>query len=96
MSVPHKWGTPLVGTTQTFMTFGEFDSRTQAEAALKYVKSKFARAMLGVLKVTQHNPISVWKKVPLQDFSSHSDIDWSQSVNKIDQQLFKKIWTQSR
>ncbi|WP_338033676.1 hypothetical protein [Lacticaseibacillus camelliae] len=72
------------------MTFGEFDSRTQAEAALKYVKSKFARAMLGVLKVTQHNPISVWKKVPLQDFSSHSDIDWSQSVNKIDQQLFKK------
>lgn len=83
-------GTPLVGTTQTFMTFGQFDNRSEAEAALKYVKTKFARVMLGVLKVTQHNPISVWAKVPLQNFTSESDIDWMTSVGKIDNQLFSK------
>ncbi|WP_260340593.1 hypothetical protein [Lacticaseibacillus paracasei] len=97
--VPHSNGsgalgevvsTPLVGTTQTFMTFGQFDNRSEAEAALKYVKTKFARAMLGVLKVTQHNPISVWAKVPLQNFTSESDIDWMTSVGNIDNQLFSK------
>lgn len=46
--------------------------------------------MLGVLKVTQDNPPEKWKYVPLQDFTSASDIDWSQPIPKIDQQLYKK------
>ncbi|MGO5412763.1 hypothetical protein [Slackia isoflavoniconvertens] len=46
--------------------------------------------MLGVLKITQHNPASTWKYVPLQDFTSNSDIDWSRSVTEIDQQLYEK------
>lgn len=46
--------------------------------------------MLGVLKITQHNPISTWKYVPLQDFTSSSDIDWSKSVHEIDLQLYDK------
>ena len=45
---------------------------------------------MGVLKVTQDNKKSVWKYVPLQDFTSSSDIDWSQSIANIDQQLYKK------
>ena len=57
---------------------------------MKYIKSKFARAMLGVLKVTQHNPKSTWKFVPLQDFTVNSDIDWSKSVADIDRQLYAK------
>lgn len=28
--------------------------------------------------------------VPLQNFTSNSDIDWSQSIHDIDQQLYKK------
>lgn len=28
--------------------------------------------------------------IPLQDFSSKSDIDWSKSVADIDKQLYKK------
>jgi len=28
--------------------------------------------------------------VPLQDFTSNSDIDWSKSIAEIDQQLYKK------
>lgn len=46
--------------------------------------------MLGVLKATQHNPPEKWQYVPLQDFTSSSDIDWSQSVAGIDQQLYAK------
>lgn len=46
--------------------------------------------MLGILKVTQDNKKSVWKYVPLQDFTSKSDIDWTLSVADIDKQLYKK------
>ena len=81
---------PQVAVTQTFITIGSFGDEDTAEACFKYVKSKFARALLGVLKITQHNPAKVWKYVPLQDFTSASDIDWTKSIPEIDQQLFAK------
>lgn len=81
---------PEVGHTQTFISIGAFETRTEADALLKYVKTKFTRAMLGVLKATQDNKKSVWRMVPLQDFTPNSDIDWTQSVHDIDQQLYKK------
>lgn len=84
-------GTPLIGHTQTFISFGAFDHEFEAENALKYVKTKFLRTMLGTRKITQHNQSKeVWQNVPLQDFTTNSDIDWSQSVADIDQQLYKK------
>ena len=46
--------------------------------------------MLGTLKITQSNKKDTWKNVPLQDFTAQSDINWNQSVAKIDQQLYKK------
>lgn len=57
---------------------------------LKYIRTRFLRTMLGVKKVTQDNSRSVWKYVPLQDFTSSSDIDWSQSVADVDKQLYAK------
>lgn len=83
-------GTPTIGSTQTFLTVGSFDSREEAEAVLKYIFTKFTRALLGVLKVTQHITAEKWKYVPLQDFTSSSDIDWTRSVAEIDRQLYKK------
>ena len=83
-------GEPGMGVTQTFITIGSFDTETEAAACLRYVKSKFARAMLGILKITQHNPSKVWKYVPLQDFTNASEIDWSKSIPEIDQQLYAK------
>ena len=83
-------GSPLVGATDTFISIGCFNTEDEAQNCMKYIKSKFARAMLGILKVTQSNPRSMWRKVPLQDFTSDSDIDWSQSIADIDQQLYKK------
>ena len=82
--------TPLIGYTQTFIGVGAFENESEAQALFKYIVGKFSRAMLGVLKITQHNPISTWKYVPLQDFTSSSDIDWTKSVHEIDVQLYDK------
>ena len=81
---------PTMGYTQTFLGIGAFDNESEAQAAYKYIISKFARTMLGVLKITQDNPPEKWKNVPLQDFTNHSDIDWTKSVHKIDLQLYDK------
>lgn len=83
-------GEPILGYTRTFLGIGAFDSKEEAENALKYVRTKFARTMLGILKITQDNPIETWRLVPLQDFTTKSDIDWSKSIPEIDKQLYKK------
>ena len=83
-------GSPLVGSTQTFISVGAFDTAVEAGACLAYIKTKFCRAMLGILKVTQHNPPQTWAKVPLQDFTENSDIDWSKKIFEIDRQLYEK------
>lgn len=81
---------PLTGTTETFLSLGMFETEGEAKAALKYIKTKYARALLGVLKTTQDLTPGKWGMVPLQDFTLNSDIDWSGSVADIDRQLYKK------
>ena len=81
---------PGVGYTQTFIGVGAFNDRVSVENLCKYIKTKFARAMLGVLKITQDCPGPKWKYVPLQDFTPASDIDWSKSIPEIDRQLYAK------
>ncbi len=83
-------GFPLIGSTETFLSIGSFDTIDEANALLKYICSKFTRVLLGILKVTQDNTSEKWKYVPLQDFTPASDIDWSKPIRKIDQQLYKK------
>lgn len=81
---------PGMGSTETFISIGAFTEEKYAMNLAKYIKSKFCRLMLGILKVTQDNLSGKWKRVPLQDFTEHSDIDWSKSIREIDQQLYKK------
>lgn len=81
---------PMQGYTQTFIGVGALSSENEAKSLLKYIKSKFLRAMLSMLKVDQHNEKDTWAKVPLQDFTISSDIDWSKSIAEIDYQLYKK------
>lgn len=83
-------GHPGDGATVTFLSIGNFDTEKEVENCVKYTKTRFARALLSVLKVTQDNTPAKWKYVPLQNFTSSSDIDWSKSVHEIDQQLYKK------
>ena len=84
-------GEPLVGSTETFISFGKYDTKEEANNLMKYIKTKFARTMLGTKKVTQGNKTpNVWSNVPFQDFTKKSDIDWSKSIHEIDVQLYKK------
>ena len=83
-------GEPLIGYTQSFLGIGAFETKAEAQNCMKYIKSKFARVLLGILKITQDNPPEKWVYVPLQDFTPNSDIDWSQSVADIDRQLYAK------
>ncbi len=81
---------PNVGYTQSFIGVGAVETKAEAEAILKYLKTRFVRALLGILKGTQDNPPERWAYVPLQDFTPSSDIDWSKSIADIDEQLFDK------
>lgn len=75
--------------TETFLNFGPFSTLCEAESALKYIKTKFCRTMIGIKKKTLHSK-TAWTYVPLQDFTENSDIDWTQSIHEIDRQLYKK------
>ena len=82
---------PQTAHTQSFVSMGEFSTRYEAVSLAKYLKTKFARAMLGIMKTTQNNQSKVvWSKIPMQDFTSSSDIDWSKSIKEIDRQLYMK------
>ena len=81
---------PETGTTETFISIGKFDTEYEAENCLKYIFTKFARAMLSILKTTQDLTPEKWRYVPQQSFTVSSDIDWSKSIHEIDQQLYQK------
>ena len=83
-------GSAFSTATESFISIGAFDTEEEAKNLIKYLKSKFARAMVSILKVTQAITPEKWKFVPLQDFTSSSDIDWSKSIAEIDKQLFDK------
>ena len=81
---------PGTGNTETFISIGKFKKKADAERLIKYIKTKFARMLLSLLKVTQNGNKPVWKMIPLQDFTGKSDIDWSKPIADIDRQLYKK------
>ena len=83
-------GTPLIGNTESFISIGSFETEDEAKNCEKYIKTKFARTMLGILKVTQAITPGKFKYVPIQNFTYGSDIDWSKSVQEIDNQLYAK------
>lgn len=87
---PSVVGLPGEATTDTFLSVGLFNTEIEAENLYKYIKCKFTRALLSILKITQANTSQKWLKVPLQDFTPNSDIDWSKSIHEIDLQLYKK------
>lgn len=88
-------GKPYIGKAQSVCTdslipIGAFDTKKEAINLQKYIKTKFVRYMVGILKVSQNVYQNVYQFVPLQDFTDDSDIDWSKSVAEIDQQLYGK------
>lgn len=78
--------------TETYLVVGA-DLRLNQQSAenlSNYLKTKFARCLHCAAKISQHGTAKTYRFVPLQDFTEHSDIDWSKSIAEIDQQLYRK------
>jgi len=85
-------GKPNTISTETYIVIGA-DLNLNNESAnnlANYCFTKFTRFMHSLPKVSQHGTSKTYKFVPLQDFTSKSDIDWTKSIEEIDQQLYKK------
>ena len=85
-------GEPNSVCTETFLAIGA-DLNLSEEAAKNlsvYLKTKFARYLHSLAKISQHGTKQTYRFVPMQDFTEKSDIDWSKPIDNIDEQLFDK------
>lgn len=76
--------------TQSYLVGGTFDNLLEAENLQKYIKTKILRFLMLQTITSQDISPDKFAFVPIQDFTSHSDIDWSQSIPDIDRQLYAK------
>ena len=65
--------------SQTYL-YATFSTLNEAENFVSYLKTRFFRFLVSAIKITQHAQSSVYKFVPVQDFSEV----WS------DERLFDK------
>ncbi|MCL2208338.1 MAG: Eco57I restriction-modification methylase domain-containing protein [Fibromonadales bacterium] len=82
-------GEPESVCSETFLRVGPFESKREALNCQKYMQTKFFRFLVGIRK-NKNMPRDAYKFAPLQNFSNNGDIDWSKSIAKIDEQLYKK------
>jgi hypothetical protein len=85
-------GQPGTICTETYIVIGanlELDNNSALNLT-KYFTSKFARFMHSLSKASHHGTSKTYKFVPLQNFTSASDIDWTKSIQEIDIQLYAK------
>ena len=85
-------GLPGTICTETYIMLGFDLNLTERSASnlSKYFSTRFSRLLHSLAKSSQHGTSKTYKFVPLQDFSSDSDIDWNKTIPEIDQQLYKK------
>lgn len=83
-------GKPKSACTDSLIPIGNFETEFEAKALESYIKTKFLRYMVGILKTSQNILQNVYQFVPIQDFTPESDIDWTKSIEEIDKQLYEK------
>lgn len=76
--------------TETFLIIGPFDSEVEQHNCHRYIKTTFFKTLLFFGRGTMQVSKSVFRFIPLQDFTTKSDIDWSKSIPEIDKQLYVK------
>ncbi len=59
--------------TETYVVFGPFKTKLEAENCWNYVKTKFFRTLLGIRKLDQGAAQGVYRYVPLLDFKEKWD-----------------------
>lgn len=60
---------PNTACTETYLVIGPFESNEVAQNVVSYMKTRFFRFFVLLLKNTQHATKNVYKFVPMQDFS---------------------------
>lgn len=85
-------GAPETICTETFLVVGaELSLNQESSKNLSiYLRTRFARFMHSLAKISQHGTSKTYQFIPVIDFTSTSDIDWSQTVADIDRQLYVK------
>lgn len=73
-----------------FIGIGLQMNENHAINASVYLRTKFARFMHSLSKTSHDATSKTYRFVPLQDFTTQSDIDWNKSISEIDQQLYAK------
>lgn len=81
---------PNQACTLTYIVLCSVETEHEANNCIKYIKTKLVRTLIQCLIGSAYMAARTFQLVPLQDFTSNSDIDWSQSVADIDKQLYKK------
>ena len=76
--------------TETYLVVDAFDTKEEAMHLYSYLQSRFVRFLISQLASTQHLSKDKFAYVPIQDFTSSSEINWNASVADIDQQLYRK------
>ena len=76
--------------TETFLQVFPFSPAEARDHCDKYMQTKFFRLLVSIRKQDQGGKCEVYAYVPLPDFTAQSEVDWTQSVAMIDQQLYKK------
>ena len=76
--------------THSYILLGKYNNKIEPQSLLKYIKTKFARFLILQSISSIHISKSTLQFVPLQDFTSNSDIDWSRRIGEIDAQLYEK------
>ena len=81
---------PKSACTDSLIPIGCFRTLNEAKNLSKYLKTRFLRFMVSILKSSQNVTQVVYKFVPMQDFTSKSDINWNTGIDDIEMQLYKK------
>ncbi len=76
--------------TESYLLLDVFENESEAENMKKYIRTQFVRFLLASILITQNIVRDKFAYVPIQDFTSNSDIDWSVSIADIDCQLYRK------
>ena len=76
--------------TETYIDVAALPTETEAVNYTNYLFTKFSRFLLKQSVSSLNVTKECFAFVPLQDFTSSSDIDWSVSIEDIDRQLYRK------
>ncbi|WP_407960693.1 hypothetical protein [Enterococcus faecium] len=76
--------------TDSYLVLFSADTETEAINYLKYLRTRFYRFLLLQAVTSIHLSKDKFMFIPVQDFTSGSDINWNVGIEEVDMQLFKK------